>query len=203
MPEQMAEAKARGGHPYREIDDLVAKLSPNEFIPIFLPFLMASNVHPNAKGTFAGMSVNHTRVHLIRSVYEGIAFSHRYHLEKLLATREKPPRCIRLAGGAAHSGVWTRMFADILQLPIEAVTVNETGALGCAIATAVAVGDYSTLDEAANRMSAVVPAVLPDPALKPLYDRRYALYKKVIGCLDPLWGEMQALIDSTGGTGDV
>ena len=26
----------------------------------------------------------HTRAHMARSVYEGIAFSHRYHLDKLL-----------------------------------------------------------------------------------------------------------------------
>jgi L-xylulokinase len=198
MPEYMAEVKAANGNPYKEMDNLVAKLPTEEYIPIFLPFLMASNVHPNAKGTFVGMSVNHTRAHLLRAIYEGIVFCHRYHLDKLLSSRETPPRCIRMAGGAARSGFWTQMFADILGLPIETVAVNETGALGCAIATAVAVGDYPTLAEAAKRMTSIAPAVLPNPAMKALYDRRYALYKKTIECLDPLWSEMQAHIDGKG-----
>jgi L-xylulokinase len=203
MPEYMAEVNAANGNPYKELDNLVAELPPEEYIPIFLPFLMASNVHPNAKGTFVGMSVNHTRAHLLRSIYEGIVFCHRHHLEKLLSSRETSPHCVRLAGGAARSVFWTQMFADILQLPVETVAVNETGALGCAIATAVAVGDYPTLGEAAKRMTSIAPTVLPDSTLKALYDRRYALYKKTIECLDPLWSEMQTQIDGKGETANV
>ena len=71
---------------------------------------MASNVHPNAKASFIGLSNYHTRKHLMRSVFEGIAFSHRYHLDKLLATRSTPPASIRLAGGVARSAVWTQIL---------------------------------------------------------------------------------------------
>ena len=194
MPEYSAAAATAGKSPYQEVNEWIAGVPPEEFIPVFLPFLMASNVHPNARGTFIGLSVNHTRKHILRSVYEGIVFCHRYHLEKLLATRKKPPGCIRLAGGAARSRVWTQMFADILQLPIETVEVNETGALGCAMAVAVAIGDQPSLSEAAGYMSSVGSAVLPDPELKILYDKKYELYKKTIDCQDSLWPEMQAII---------
>ena len=46
--------------------------------------------------------------------YEGVAFSHRYHLERLLRTKRGPVRSIRLAGGAARSPVWAQMFADVI-----------------------------------------------------------------------------------------
>ncbi len=49
-----------------------------------------------------GISNYHTRKHLLRSVYEGVTFCHRYHLERLLRTRKDEPKSIRLAGGAAH-----------------------------------------------------------------------------------------------------
>lgn len=65
-----------------------------------------------------------------------------------MATRSSAPECIRLAGGAAKSAVWTQMFTDICGLPVETVSVNETGALGCAIAAAAATGEYASLDEA-------------------------------------------------------
>ena len=160
---------------------------------------MASNVHPNAKGSFVGMSTNHTRKHLLRSVYEGIVFCHKMHVDRLMQSREEAPASIRLAGGAARSKVWTQMFADVLQLPVETVQVNETGALGCAIAVAAAVGDYESLADAAAHMCKISPAVQPDPQKKSIYSRKYALYCKTIECLDGLWGEMQRLIEEGAG----
>lgn len=125
LPEVKEAAKEAGRSVYDVMNEWVESIPPETFVPVFLPFLMASNVHPNAKGSFVGISVGHTRRHLLRSVYEGIAFCHRYHTEKLLATRTEPPKCIRLAGGAANSPVWTQMFADILQLPVQTVAANE------------------------------------------------------------------------------
>ena len=108
LPEVKEAAKEAGRSVYDVMNEWVESIPPETFVPVFLPFLMASNVHPNAKGSFVGISVGHTRRHLLRSVYEGIAFCHRYHTEKLLATRTEPPKCIRLAGGAANSPVWTQ-----------------------------------------------------------------------------------------------
>ncbi len=195
LPELQAEAKARGRSVYDEMNALAASLPAEEFVPLFHPFLMASNVHPNAMGSFIGLDVSHTRAHLVKSVYEGIVYCHRYHLEKLLATRQTPPECIRLAGGAAKSRVWTQMFADILGLPVETVNVNETGALGCAISAAAATGEYASLEEAGRAMCPIGTRVTPDPKAKAAYDRRYRMYRRIIECLDPLWDDMQKCLE--------
>ena len=195
LPEVRAEAKARGSSVYEMMNEWAASLPPEAFVPIFHPFLMASNTHPNAMGSFIGLNASHTRAHMVKSVYEGIVYCHRWHLEKLLATRETPPDCIRLAGGAAKSEVWTKMFADALGLPVETVEVNETGALGCAIAAATATGAYPTLAEACAAMSPVGRRVEPDMAAKAQYDRRYKIYKRVIECLDPLWDELRQCVE--------
>lgn len=195
LPEAAQGAKEHGQKIYDEMNRWVAEIPPEEFVPVFLPFIMASNVHPNAKGTFVGISANHTRKHLVRSVYEGIAFCHKYHIDKLMRSRSAPPESIRMAGGAANSAVWVQIFADALQMPIETVTANETGALGCAIAVASAVGDFPSLNDAVNAMCRVAPAVLPDASKAEIYRRKYGLYKKAIDCLNPLWGDMQDLIE--------
>lgn len=195
LPELRAEAKARGGSVYDIMNEWVDSIPADEFVPIFLPYLMASNVHPNAKGSFVGMSMSHTRAHMVRSVYEGIVYCHKWHLDRLLATRDAGPECIRLAGGAAKSRVWTQMFADILGVPVETVAVNETGALGCAIAAATAVGAYENLEAAAKAMCPVGERAEPNPAVQQVYARRYRLYKRTIECLDGLWNEMQACIE--------
>ena len=195
LPEVRAEAKRNGLSVYDQMNEWAASVKPEDFVPIFHPFLMASNTHPNAMGSFIGLDVSHTRAHLVRGVYEGIVFCHRWHLEKLLATRQTPPDCVRLAGGAAKSPVWTQMFADILGLPVETVNVNETGALGCAIAAAAATGTYASLAEAGRAMCPVGVRVAPDMAAHACYDRRYRLYRRIIEQLDPIWDEMRACVE--------
>ena len=193
LPELVAEAEKTGENIYERMNAWVESIPPTEFVPVFLPFIMASNVHPNAKGSFVGISVNHTRKHLLRSVYEGITFSHRMHLERLMQSRTEAPKSVRLAGGAARSKVWTQMFADVLGLPVETVEVNETGALGCAIAVAAALGDYPTLHDAAQNMCTVSSAVYPNPEISS-YEEKYKLYRKTIACLNDLWDDMERIL---------
>lgn len=190
LPEVKEAAEQSGRSVYEQMNAWVASIPPQTFVPIFHPFLMASNVHPGAMGSFIGLNVSHTRAHLLRSVYEGIVFSHRYHLEKLLATRKQPPDAIRLAGGAARSDVWTQMFADILGLPVETVMAGETGALGCAIAAAAASGEYACLEEAAKAMCPIGKRFEPNMAVHEIYDQRYKLYKRINEYLDPLWDDI-------------
>jgi len=146
-------------------------------------------------GSFLGLNVGHTRAHLVKSVYEGIVYCHKAHLDRLLATRDAPPDCIRLAGGAARSRVWTQMFADILGLPVETVPVNETGALGCAIAAAAAVGVYPSLSEACAAMCPAGERVLPDMKAHAAYLRRYEIYKRVNECLNGLWDDVRECVE--------
>ena len=193
MPELVTQCKAEGKSIYTIANELVASLSAYDYCPIFLPFLMASNVNPNAMGSFVGLSNYHTRAHIMRSVYEGIAFSHRYHFDKLLATRETPPRSIHLAGGAVHSAVWTQMFADIMHLPIETVQANETGTLGCAMAAAVACGDYPDIQTAAKNMTKISRVVHPIEENTKAYGQKYQLYLQVIASLDPVWAEFKKM----------
>lgn len=141
------------------------------------------------------MSNFHTRKHLVRSLYEGVAFSHRYHLEKLLKTRTEPPKSIRLAGGAARSAVWTQMFADVMKLPVECVDVEETGTFGCAVLGAIATGVYPDAETAVGKMGRIDPGCTADPAATVIYDEKYALYCKTIEALDGLWDSMQAYRD--------
>ena len=195
LPELKAEEKAKGGSVYELVDRWVEEIPPETFVPVFLPFLMASNEHPNARASLVGLSVSHHREHIARAVFEGITFCHRVHYERLLASRKEAPKVIRLAGGAARASVFAQMFADVMKTPVETLMANETGALGCAIAAAVATGEYKNLDEAIDKMTVFSKPYLPDPKAGEIYDRKYALYKKTVACLDGLWDEMQKLVD--------
>jgi L-xylulokinase len=193
LPELRESVRSAGKSPYDACSELVESVPADEFCPIFLPFLFASNVHPNARGCFVGLTSYHGRAHLIRGVYEGIVYCHKYHIDKLLRTREGPPACIQLAGGVARSRVWSQMFADICELPVETVDVNETGALGCAIDAAVAIGEYSSFAEATRKMVKAKGRFTPNPVSSARYRKKYGIYLKTIKALDTVWDDIQAL----------
>jgi len=153
----------------------------------FLPFLYGSNRHPLAKAGFIGLTNYHTKYHMLRSVYEGAAFSAKYHIDKLLSVRERP-EAIRLAGGAANSALWVQIFADVLELPVETVTgVKELGAMGAAMAAAVSAGIFSNYKEAAKAMVQISVPVQPNAADFRIYRKKYDTYSAISSALEEVW----------------
>ena len=195
LPELKAEAKTAGKSIYDILNDWVDSFAPGDFVPVFLPFLTASNVDPRARAAFVGLNASHSRREMARAVYEGITFSHRYHLDRLMRSRPDRSGTIRLAGGAARSKVWTQMFADVMNMPVETVSAEETGALGCCVAVAAALGDYKDATDAAAHMCRSVSRVLPRPDAAKVYEEKYALYLKTIECLNALWPDMQRFME--------
>lgn len=168
-------------------DKAVAAIDPADTDIIFLPFLYGSNEKSSAKSSFLGLEGRHTRADVMRAVYEGVVFSHNHHLQRLLQFRDKP-ECIRFTGGAARSEVWVQMFADCFQIPVEIPAGTELGALGAAIAAAVATGIYPDYREAVDAMTSIARRHEPDASKADVYAEKFGRYKKAVDVLDGLWG---------------
>jgi L-xylulokinase len=181
-------AAARGVSVYEHVSELAGSVLPDGQSIVFLPYIYGSNYDPQARACFVGLDASHTRPQVIRAVFEGIAFCHLVHVEKLLANRART-RAVRLAGGAANSPVWAQIFADVFQLPVETVTARELGTLGAAMAAAVAAGVYRDLAEAARRMVKLGARYEPDAAAAAVYRRKYAQYRRVSAALEGIWKE--------------
>ncbi len=188
LTEIMKDVDLGGKDIYEFSNTSVEKIGDKDCGLVFLPFLFGSNVNINAKGAFIGLQSWHTRGNMLRAVYEGIVFCHRYHIEKLLKYRDKPS-VIRMAGGVAKSKIWVQMFADVLQTPIEVARSQELGALGSAISAGVATGVFPSFQKASEAMVDIMYTAQPDPSKKALYDKKYDRYKKVIDALDSVWNQ--------------
>lgn len=176
-----------GDDQYSQIAALAQSVSAEDCDVYFLPFLYGSNAHPLARACVVGLTSYHTKAHLARAVFEGVAFSHRKHLDRLLSVRARPT-AIRMAGGAVNSPFWVQLFADVLGYPIEKVDgVTELGALGCAMAVAVATGIDRDYAEAAKRMVRTHPPVLPDMEKHQVYCKKYEKYRAISDALDTVW----------------
>ena len=80
------------------------------------------------------------------------------------------------------------MFADVLNLPIQRVSgARELGALGSAIAAAVAAGLYPDYTRAIQAMVRVSEPVQPDPAAHAVYQKKFELYQALSAALGPVW----------------
>lgn len=171
---------------YAEINRLVGQVSPEEDIPVFLPYLRGSRDNPYACGTWDGLHHTHTRAHMLRAVYEGVAFAHKLQMECLLCNRAVPSR-IRFAGGATKSPVWIQMFADVMGVPFEVVPEQEMGASGAAIVAAVAAGVYPDVASAVENMVQPGRIVYPRSEYTELYEKKYLRFKQVVDKDNKIW----------------
>ena len=175
-----------GEKDYERLNRLVQSVDPEKCEVYFLPFLYGSNAHPLGKGALVGLTTYHKKEHILRAVYEGVAFSHRTHIDRLLLSRKKPDS-VRMAGGASRSPVWVEIFANVLNRKVEIVEAKELGALGAAMAAAVASGIYAGYEEAAAHMVTLSDTVAPTPEAAALYEEKYKKYTAVKEALDTVW----------------
>lgn len=172
---------------YAKVNEQVASVRPEDCDVYYLPFLYGSNKHELAKATFAGLTQYHDKRHMLRAIFEGVAYSARTHIDRMLTIRETP-EAIRLAGGVANSPLWVQMFADVLGVPVATVDgVKETGALGCAMAACIAAGIYPDYKTAAEQMITIHEAVKPNMEAHAVYQKKYEKYCALTDALDTIW----------------
>ena len=150
---------------------------------------------PHARGAFVGLQLGHSRAHLLRSVYEGVAFGTRAVLDNLTGHGFALRRLVA-GGGGARSPLWMQIHADVLQRPIALPEAAEPMALGAAIWAGLAAGAFRNYGEAVRRMVRVREVVPPTPATRPAYDFYYARYQEAYQCLRDLEHRVAAYSDA-------
>lgn len=189
MGEEQRIAAEKGISVYDICEEMIRDVKPEDHSILFLPFLFGSNVDLDAQSCFIGLNGYHDKKQILRAVYEGIAFSHYYHINKLLALRE-PPDCVRISGGGCHSKTWVQIFADVFQMPIEVACGTEFGTLGAAICAGVGTGYFDSFENAAQKLVDIAYRCQPNPAMKEVYQKKYQNYLKAIELLSPLWKDL-------------
>jgi L-xylulokinase len=192
--EERAQAKQRGISVYEICNELVASLPPGGTDIIFHPFLYGSNVRPTARAGFYGIAGWHTKAHIVRALYEGVVYSHLNHIERLRAAGARMDMA-RLTGGGARSRVWTQIFADTLQLPIEVPEGAELGARGAATCAGIGAGVYRDYAEAVQKSVRIERRQEPDPQATPHYLARYAEYQRLLQAMQEPWDHLSRLVD--------
>jgi L-xylulokinase len=185
----------RAGHhsdAFTLVNDLVGRAPMAADAPMFHPFLYGGRHGAHQRGGFYGLAGWHDEGHLLRALYEGVAFEHRRHIETLTKGGAQI-REVFLSGGGTRSPHWPQMMADVLSLSVRLGTVEETGALGGAIAAAVGIGLHATEDAAVAAMTTQRAVLFPDPDRRSLHDRRFAVWQRLTAAMEPFWADLADL----------
>ncbi len=131
---------------FRELDELAEKVAPGCDGLTFLPYLCGSTMpkyNPEARGSFTGLTPEHTRGHFVRSIMEAISSTLKENLDYVNPDVTE----IRAMGGGANSKLWCQMKADMTKKTLVTLKNNETACLGGAILAGVGTGVFESVED--------------------------------------------------------
>lgn len=161
---------------------------------LFLPYLTGERTpYPdaNARGTFFGITLRHTRAHFARAVLEGVAYAlndtFRIFDDVGVAVHE-----VRASGGGAKSPAWRQIHADITGYPHVTLAVDEGPALGACILAMVGTGAYTNVADACRAVIQTVDTCAPNPDAQAVYARFNPIYRALYPALKEQFAAVSA-----------
>ena len=157
---------------------------------VFLPYLNGERApiwDSKVRGGFVGLTLAHRRAHCTRAVYEGVGFAVRHILEVCEQVSSVKAKLLIVCGGGSCSTFWNQIKADILQRPVAAMEVSQTGCLGAAMLASVGAGVYPDLAVANGKMMRLKSALQPNLNNAEKYECAYQQYRALYPALKPLF----------------
>ncbi|MEI5100600.1 FGGY-family carbohydrate kinase [Streptomyces sp. PmtG] len=160
--------------------DLAFASPPGARGALFLPYLSPAGerapfLDPRARGSFWGLSLEHTPADLARAVFDGLSLVLR---DCLTASRTTVTE-LRLCGGGANSDAWCQLIADATGVPTARSADTELGAKGAFLTGLVLTGAEPSTHSAAATYVRMRTRWEPDAERAALYA---GLYEEFLRC---------------------
>lgn len=151
----------------------------------FFPYLNGAPypIHNReAKGVFAGLTLEHDQFDLARALMEGVAFGVRRAAEDFEKNGSKIESIVMM-GGAAKSPVWMQMIASITGIPIKRLNCADVCAVGAAMIAACGAGFYKSYQDAADHIVAVEHVYEPVREEQEYYQEKFQKFDRLWSAL--------------------
>jgi xylulokinase len=180
---------------YKIFDKIVEKTPAGSNNVIFTPWLYGERTPIDDHTIRAGLhnlSLDTTREHMIRAIFEGVAYNIRnlfYYVEQFIkkAVKKERPEMkkgdfimpeINIIGGGANSDIWCQIIADVLNRKIKQVkNPIQANARGAAFIASVGLG-YIDWDHIPKHVE-ISNVFTPNPENRKIYDRLYREYLNI------------------------
>ena len=160
---------------------------------LFHPYLGGERApiwNANARGSFFGLTRQHTRAHMVRAALEGIVYN-LYLVMLQIKKMSGEPKAIQATGGFARSELWRQMLADIFEQKVTIPQSFESSCLGAAVIGMLSLKLTTDLN-IVKKMVGKTNVHQPNPA-------NFTIYRELL----PIWirvgqslaGEYQSIAD--------
>jgi len=148
---------------------------------IFTPWLNGERSpvdDSQVRGSFYNISLQTTRSHMIRAVFEGVAFNSNWLLKYVEKFIKKPLDRINIIGGGARSDLWCQIHADVMNRTIRRVKDPiQANLRGAALLASAGLG-HITFDEISDNIE--FDAVFkPDPENIKMYQELFKQFENI------------------------
>ncbi|XP_041064701.1 FGGY carbohydrate kinase domain-containing protein isoform X3 [Carcharodon carcharias] len=116
---------------------------------------------------------------LYLATIQALALGTRHILETMLTAGHQIDT-IFMCGGLSKNLLFSQIHADISGMPVVLAKEEESVLVGAAILGACASGDFSSIQEAMEKMGKIGEIIHPDPRQKRFYDNKYKVFLKLV-----------------------
>ncbi|MEE3662830.1 FGGY-family carbohydrate kinase [Brenneria sp. g21c3] len=182
---------------FEELGERISRIAPGSDGVFYQPYLNGERApfyNQSARAGFFGIGQHTTNAHLLRAVFEGLAYAIKDSL-----TDYPDGGDLYIAGGGAASPYWLQIIADCTGRKVIASPAKELSARGAAMLAALAVGEKIVPSDLAGNQGRQTFA--PNPRAHRHYQTLFPVFRQLRDQLQPLWqAREQALNQLAEGT---
>ena len=178
---ELERERAGGPDVYDVLNEQAAAVPPGCDGLLFLPYLMGERTpiwDPLARGVIFGLSLNHTKGHVVRAAMEGVAFALYHSFETLKGAGLSVNYPLVLNEGGAKSSLWRRIITDVFDVPTVLLERRTGAPYGDAVLAGVASGVFKDFG-VVRAWARTVEPMEPDADAHARYMESFELFKRV------------------------
>jgi gluconokinase len=163
---------------YEQLFDEAQTVAPGSGGLLFLPYILGERApmwQSCAKGVYFGLSIQHSKAHLIRASMEGVVYA-LYSIGNALAEGKEVTE-LHASGGFARSALWLQMLADVFNIKVLVTDTVESAALGAVMLGAASLG----LEQ--HFAKNVVAVYQPDASHHEVYQKCFEKFMRIYQAL--------------------
>lgn len=176
------EYKKYGDKVFSYMSQSVAEISPGCDYLICTPWMLGERSPVSTtttRATLFNINPEHTREHMLRSVYEGIGYNLRWILENFKKDYKFSCTGFRIIGGGALDDGWMQIIADITGVEFSVIkNPRAAGAVGVAIVALIGLGHIQDFEKT-NEIVNVSKRFVPKQKNRAIYNEMFRTYKRI------------------------
>jgi xylulokinase len=182
------------GEAWRMMDRLAELVAPGADGLLFHPYLQGERAplwDPRVRGDYLGLTLRHNRGHMVRALYEGIAFGLRHAMDAARG-RGFEFGALKLIGGGSRSRLWGSILASVLDKRLVVPAFGDA-AVASALVAGSGVGVLPPPSEWVRYLPGPTDLLDPIPAWRNQYARRYLIWLDAGERLREIYHRLSAL----------